>query len=97
MIILHQHFKGHQLWVLGAECSQLVHTCALEVKLLVVKGHVMGVACSLAGAVGDCLALSDATHHLALLPCPAAFILALNASASSNAFTPPQTALVGPE
>lgn len=97
MIILHQHLKGHQLRVFGAESNQLVNTCSLEVKPSLVKGCVMGVTGGLAGAVGEGFALSYTVNHLALLPCPTAFTLALHLSASSNTFTPFLTALVSPE
>lgn len=45
VIILHQHLKRHQVWVPGAQCDQLVHTCPLEVKLPLVKSLVMRVTC----------------------------------------------------
>lgn len=97
VVILHQHFEGHQLRVLGAEPNQLVYTCPLEVIPLLVKGHVVGVTRGPAGAVGDWVAVSDAFYHLALLPCSATFILALHAPTSRNTATPSFTGLVGPE
>lgn len=83
VIILHCNLKRHQVWVLGAKCGQLVDTCALEVKLLLVKSHIVRITPGLTGAIGYWLALSYAFNHLALLPCSTAFILALHLLASS--------------
>lgn len=77
-VILHENFKVLQGRIFGADPSQLIHTGALEVVIMLIKGHHVRATIHAALSVDDPVTSRQAVNYLALIPLLTTWFLTIN-------------------